>query len=86
MTVPGWVNKSNQELQLLCDPLWKRLSQAEKAKFKDMKKSLNRREKEARLSHRIPQEVERIEFEGKRLSVTMAQVESPCFVWVIPVT
>jgi hypothetical protein len=82
VTVPGWINKANNELQLLCDPLWKRLSQTEKAKYKDMKKSLRQKDREMRVKTRM--EVKRIEFEGKRWPISVSQVESPGFVWVTP--
>ena len=84
VTVPGWINKSNSELQLLCDPFWKRLTEAEKSKYKEMKKSLRRKDREMRVSGRIPQEVKKIEFEGKQWPITVGQVESPDFVWVVP--
>ena len=37
-TRPGWANKGNHELQVLCDPLWRSLPRAEKEKYKMMKK------------------------------------------------
>jgi len=37
-TRSGWANKGNQELQVLCDPLWRALPRAEKEKYKMMKK------------------------------------------------
>ena len=37
-TRPGWANKGNHELQVLCDPLWRALPRAEKEKYKMMKK------------------------------------------------
>ena len=75
--VPGWAGKSNPELQVLCNPLWKKLSKEEKAKYKDVQKSLKRRDREARVQVRIPQEAKRVEFEGKHWPVAVNQVESP---------
>ena len=37
-TRPGWANKGNHELQVLCDPLWRALAREEKDKYKMMKK------------------------------------------------
>ena len=37
-TRPGWANKGNHELQVLCDPLWRALAREEKYKYKMMKK------------------------------------------------
>merc|ERR1719348_2563812 len=37
--VPNWANKSNFELQKLCDPLWRELSKEEKDTYKEMKKA-----------------------------------------------
>ena len=79
---PGWAGKSNNELQALCDPLWKRLSQEEKARYKDIKKSMRKKEREARLATRIPQEARRVDFEGQQWPVTVRQVESPDLIWV----
>ena len=79
---PGWAGKSNNELQALCDPLWKRLSQEEKAKYKDIKKSMRKKEREARLATRIPQEARRVDFEGQQWPVTVRQLESPDLIWV----
>ena len=84
VTVPGWINKANSELQLLCDPLWKRLDKAEKAKYKEMKKSLRQKDRDTRLQSRIPPEVKRFEFEGKQWPISVGQVESPDLVWVTP--
>ena len=39
-TRPGWANKGNHELQVLCDPLWRALAREEKDKYKMMKKDL----------------------------------------------
>jgi len=41
-SVNGWANKSNFELQKLCDPLWHELSEEDKRAYKDVKKSLPR--------------------------------------------
>ena len=82
--VPGWANRSNAELQLLCDPLWKALSKEEKSVYKEQKKALRKTERENRLQVRIPQEAKRIEFEGKRWAVKVCRVESPDLIWVVP--
>ena len=82
--VPGWSNRSNAELQRLCDPLWKALSKEEKAVYKEKKRSLRRTERENRLQLRIPQEAKRVEFEGKRWTVRVGRVESPDLIWVVP--
>merc|ERR1719460_1770164 len=37
---PGWANKGNHELQVLCDPLWRALAREEKDIYKMMKKDL----------------------------------------------
>ena len=70
--------------QALCDPLWKRLSPEEKARYKEMKKSLRKQERETRVMPRIPQGVRRVEFEGRRWRVAVARVESPELIWVVP--
>ena len=72
--------------QALCDPLWKRLSPEEKGRYKEMKKSLRKQEREARVMPRIPQGVKRVEFEGRRWRVAVARVESPELIWVVPDT
>ena len=82
--VPGWANRSNAELQRLCDPLWKALSKEEKAVYKEQKKMLRKTERENRLQVRIPQEAKRVEFEGKRWPVKVGRVESPDLIWVVP--
>ena len=82
--VSGWANRSNAELQRLCDPLWKALSKEEKAVYKEQKKALRKTERENRLQVRIPQEAKRVEFEGKRWSVKVGRVESPDLIWVVP--
>ena len=71
--VSGWANRSNAELQRLCDPLWKALSKEEKAVYKEQKKALRKTERENRLQVRIPQEAKRVEFEGKRWSVKVGR-------------
>ena len=38
LTRPGWANKGNHELQVLCDPLWRALAWVEEEKYKMMKK------------------------------------------------
>ena len=43
--VPGWANKSNNELQALCDPLWRKLDKTEKEKYKKMKKAYKEKER-----------------------------------------
>jgi len=43
-TKPGWINKKNHELQVLCDSLWKALSKEEKARYKQMSKDKKREE------------------------------------------
>ena len=45
-TKPGWVNKKNHELQVLCDSLWKALSKEEKARYKQMSKDKKREDLE----------------------------------------
>ena len=82
--VSGWANRSNAELQLLCDPLWKALSKEEKTVYKEQKKALRKTERENRLQVRIPQEAKRVEFEGKRWPVKVGRVESPDLIWVVP--
>jgi len=37
-TRPGWANRGNHELQVLCDPLWRALAREEKDRYKMMKK------------------------------------------------
>ena len=36
--MPGWAHKTNAELQILCDPLWRALSKKEKDRYKSKKK------------------------------------------------
>ena len=43
--VPGWANKTNNELQALCDPLWRKLDREEKDKYKQMKKAYKEKER-----------------------------------------
>lgn len=88
-TVPGWINKPNSELQLLCDPLWKKLTQVEKAKYKQMKKSLKQKKKQTKkqaiLQPKLPVKVvKQIELEGIHLPIRVLQVERPDYVWVLP--
>ena len=37
-TLPGWDNKGNHELQVLCSPLWRDLPKEQKKEYKTMKK------------------------------------------------
>ena len=53
---PGWGGKSNAELQILCDPLWRALSQEEKAKYKNLKKRAKRAELDQAVRERQAQE------------------------------
>ena len=52
----GWRNKSNAELQHLCDPLWKALSKEEKDRYKNMKKRGKRAELDAHVKERQRQD------------------------------
>ena len=83
--VPGWADKSNREFQVLCDSLWKKLSKEEKAKYKDVQKSLEKREREARVQVRIEQEAKRVEFEGKHWPVPGGE-SGPCLGQPRPLT
>ena len=51
--IPGRANKTNNELQALCDPLLRKLDREEKDKYKQMKKAYkekDRMENEERFS------------------------------------
>eukprot|EP00092_Neocalanus_flemingeri_P016858 GFUD01018235.1.p1 GENE.GFUD01018235.1~~GFUD01018235.1.p1 ORF type:complete len:703 (+),score=228.32 GFUD01018235.1:78-2186(+) len=78
--VPGWSNKSNTELQELCDPLWRRLDKEEKDKYKKMKKALKRERLEE--DHQRNGMVMHVD---RRTKVVVGQVEKPDIVWVSPV-
>eukprot|EP00092_Neocalanus_flemingeri_P085320 GFUD01107358.1.p1 GENE.GFUD01107358.1~~GFUD01107358.1.p1 ORF type:complete len:692 (+),score=227.91 GFUD01107358.1:78-2153(+) len=78
--VPGWSNKSNTELQELCDPLWRRLDKEGKDKYKKMKKALKR--------ERLEEDHQRngmVMHMDRRTKVVVGQVEKPDIVWVSPV-
>ena len=59
-TMPGWANKKNHELQVLCDSLWKALSKEEKAKYKQMSKDKKREDLEN--AAEVAQEAVKAEF------------------------
>jgi len=76
-TVPGWANKSNTELQALCDPLWRKLNREEKDKYKQMKKAYKEKEQkeyELGLSTALRSEA--------KTSVIVGYVETPSIVWI----
>ena len=54
--VKGWRNKTNAELQKLCDPLWKALSKEEKDRYKNMKKKGKRAELDKHVMERQRQD------------------------------
>ena len=56
MKVKGWRNKTNAELQKLCDPLWKALSKEEKEKYKSKKKQGKRAELDRHVAERQRQD------------------------------
>ena len=75
--VPGWANKTNNELQALCDPLWRKLDREEKDKYKQMKKAYKEKERmenEERYSSLM--------HSGTRTCVIVGHVEKPDVVWV----
>jgi len=78
--VPGWANKSNNELQALCDPLWRKLDKAEKEKYKNMKKA--HKEKERLEDEKRFASVMRVDIKTK---VVVGQVDRPDIVWVTKV-
>jgi len=75
--VPGWSNKSNHELQALCDPLWRKLDKSEKEKYKKMKKEHREKERQAdevRFASVMHTDI--------RTKVLVGQVDKPDIVWV----
>ena len=75
--VPGWSNKSNHELQALCDPLWRKLEKSEKEKYKKMKKEHREKERQAdevRFASVMHTDI--------RTKVLVGQVDKPDIVWV----
>ena len=78
--VPGWANKSNNELQALCDPLWRKLDKTEKEKYKKMKKAY--KEKERLEGEKRFASVMRVDIKTK---VVVGQVDRPDIVWVTKV-
>ena len=78
--VPGWANKSNNELQALCDPLWRKLDKEEKQKYKNMKKA--HREKERFEDEKRFASIMRTDV---KMKVIVGQVDRPDIVWVTKV-
>ena len=76
-SVPAWSNKTNTELQLLCDPLWRALPKEEKDKYKAVKKEQRRAEQE-----RLFRPAVRV---AGLQPVLLGLVESTAAVWVVPV-
>ena len=78
--VPGWSNKSNNELQDLCDPLWRGLDRGEKEKYKKMKKAYKEKERlEADQKYAAAMQTD------IRTKVLVGQVDKPDIVWVTKV-
>ena len=59
-TQPGWAKKGNPELQLLCGPLWTKLSKEEKEKYKIMKKEIKFANKVKMVEQRKADEARRV--------------------------
>ena len=81
--VPGWANKSNNELQAqaLCDPLWRKLDKTEKEKYKKMKKAYKEK---VRLDDE--QRFASVMWVDIKTKVVVGQVERPdIVVWVTKV-
>jgi hypothetical protein len=76
----GWANKSNNELQALCDPLWRRLDKEEKEKYKKLKKAY--REKERLEEGQRFVSIMQVDI---RTKVVVGQVDKPDIVWVTKV-
>ena len=78
--VPGWANKSNNELQALCDPLWRKLDKEKKEQYKKMKKAYKqnaRLEEEQRFGTGMKVD--------RKFKVLVGQVDKPDIVWITPV-
>ena len=78
--IPGWANKTNNELQALCDPLWRKLDKEEKDKYKQMKKAYKERERmetEERFTSLM------LTLTESKTSVVVGHVEKPDIVWVV---
>jgi len=80
-TVPGWANKSNTELQALCDPLWRKLNREEKDKYKQMKKAYKENEQKE-YDHRLSTALR----SESKTSVVLGYVETPNIVWISKVS
>jgi len=76
--VPGWANKTNNELQALCDPMWRKLDKEEKDKYKQMKKSYKDRER-----METEERFASLMHTGLKTSVVVGHVEKPDIVWVV---
>ena len=76
--VPGWGNKSNNELQALCDPLWRKLDKEEKDKYKQMKKAYKERER-----METEERFASLMYTESKTSVVVGHVEKPDIVWVV---
>jgi len=76
--VPGWANKTNNELQALCDPLWRKLDKEEKDKYKQMKKAYKEKER-----NETEEKFASLMHTGSKTSVVVGHVEKPDIVWVV---
>ena len=74
--VPGWAGKSNQELQLLCDPLWRKLDKSEKSKYKKAKREF----REKMFNHSMSNASSTTNICRKK--VTVENIETPDVVWI----
>jgi len=74
--VPGWAGKSNHELQLLCDPLWRKLDKSEKSKYKKAKREY----REKMFNHSLSNASSTSNICLKK--VTIENIETPDVVWI----